>query len=500
MPIDPSPRIFEDNYNAGKAQMAWTSLVRDEETPISVYRKLAEGKPYSFLLESVVGGNLKDRYSFIGMAPDLVWTCKRGISSINRQALSKADAFERQRGSALQNLRALVAETRMDLPEGLPPFPVSAGLFGYLAYDMIREIERIPDTKPDPLGVEDSILIRPSILVAFDAVGNRITLMTPIYPQAGVNASTARADAEKRLNAASALLDKPVTKEMRAKKPLSIPTPSSNTTFERYKQMVERGIEYIRAGDVFQVVLSQRFSLPFPLPAFALYRTLRRLNPSPFLFFLDFGRFQLVGSSPEILVRLRDDKVTIRPIAGTRPRQADKGQDEKMAAELLADPKERAEHLMLLDLGRNDVGRVAEPGSVKVTDSFGIEYYSHVMHIVSNVEGAIAPKKDALDALFAGFPAGTVSGAPKIRAMEIIEELEAERRGPYAGCVGYIGANGTLDTCITLRTALVKDGVMYVQAGGGVVADSTPEYEYNETQAKARALIRAAEEALKEAD
>jgi anthranilate synthase component 1 len=268
----------------------------------------------------------------------------------------------------------------------------------------------------------------------------------------------------------------------------------------RFLDIVERGKEYIRAGDVFQVVLAQRFSVPFALPPFALYRALRRVNPSPFLFFLDFGGFSVVGSSPEILVRLRGNQATIRPLAGTRPRGADAVEDAALAKELLADPKELAEHLMLLDLGRNDMGRIAEIGSVRVTEQMVIEYYSHVMHIVSNVEGRLKPGFDALDVLIAGFPAGTVSGAPKVRAMEIIEELEPDRRGIYAGCVGYFAANGDMDTCITLRTGLVKDQTLFVQAGCGVVADSDPEAEHQESRNKARALVRAAEEALRFAE
>jgi anthranilate synthase component 1 len=264
--------------------------------------------------------------------------------------------------------------------------------------------------------------------------------------------------------------------------------------------MVNRAKDYIAAGDVFQVVPSQRFRMPFALPPFSLYRSLRRTNPSPFLYFLDFEGFQIVGSSPEILVRLRDGVVTIRPLAGTLPRGATPEQDLANEKRLLGDPKERAEHLMLLDLGRNDVGRVAKIGTVKVTDSFFVERFSHVMHIVSNVEGEIDPRHDAIDALAAGFPAGTLSGAPKVRAMEIIDELEKEKRGIYAGSVGYFAANGTMDTCIVLRTAVVKDGTMYVQAGGGVVADSDPESEFQETVSKARALIRAAEDAVRFVD
>jgi anthranilate synthase component I len=272
---------------------------------------------------------------------------------------------------------------------------------------------------------------------------------------------------------------------------------SSSTTHDEYLAIVERAKEYIRAGDIFQVVPSQRFRRPFTLPPFSLYRALRRLNPSPFLYFLNFPGFSIVGSSPEILVRLRDDKVTIRPIAGTRPRGRTTEDDQRLAEELSADPKERAEHLMLVDLGRNDVGRVAEVGSVEVTAQFFIERYSHVMHLVSNVEGRARKDIDAVDALAAGFPAGTLSGAPKVRAMEIIDELEKEKRGVYAGAVGYFAANGTMDTCIVLRTAVVKDGVMYVQAGGGVVSDSDPEAEYQETVNKAKALMAAADEAVR---
>ncbi|MFZ5914227.1 MAG: anthranilate synthase component I family protein, partial [Pseudomonadota bacterium] len=276
-----------------------------------------------------------------------------------------------------------------------------------------------------------------------------------------------------------------------------LPAPQSNTTREEYHAMVERAKEYIRAGDIFQVVPSQRFYMPFELPPFALYRALRRINPSPYMNFLDFGDFAIVGSSPELLVRLRDDTVTIRPIAGSRPRGATPEQDAAQAHELNTDEKERAEHLMLLDLGRNDVGRVSKIGTVKVTGQFMTEYYSHIIHLVSNVEGKLDPKYDAISALCAGFPAGTVSGAPKIRAMEIIDELEKEKRGVYAGCVGYFAANGSMDNCIALRTAVVKNRTLYIQAGGGVVADSNPEAEYQETVTKAKAMVKAAEEAVR---
>lgn len=494
----PAPALpsFMDAYHKNRGQVVWESVISDTETPISAYLKIAHEKPYSFLLESVVSGTRKDRYSFIGLAPDLIWRCQRDTSFINRDALKNTEHKEQQQGQPFDNLRALLNECRMELPLGFPPIPVNAGLFGYLGYDMVRQIEKVPDTKPDTLALPDAILIRPTLIIAFDAIDNRITFIAPVYPQKGVNAETAYQNATTRLHVAMEALNNPLPAEPTPHN-LSAPAePQSNTTPEQFYAMVDKAKDYINAGDAFQVVLSQRFSLPFPLPAFSLYRSLRRLNPSPFLFFLDFGHFQLVGSSPEILVRLRDGVVTIRPIAGTRPRGSGNHTDKELSDDLLADPKERAEHLMLLDLGRNDVGRVAKVGSVKVTESYGIEYYSHVMHIVSNVEGALAEGCDALDALCAGFPAGTVSGAPKVRAMEIIDELEMVRRGAYAGCVGYFGANGALDTCIALRTAVVKDGLMHVQAGGGVVADSDGPYEYNESCAKARALIRAAQEAL----
>jgi anthranilate synthase component 1 len=376
---------------------------------------------------------------------------------------------------------------------------MAAGLFGYLGYDMVRLIERLPDENPDMLGIPDAILMRPTIIAVFDGIQNQITLVTPVWPASGMDADSAYDLALERLGDAISDLERnlPYRREA-ANVTRSLPEPVSNTTREEYHAIVERAKEYIRAGDIFQVVPSHRLSVPFELPPFSLYRALRRLNPSPFLLYLDFGDgLSIVGSSPEILVRLRDGKVTIRPIAGTRKRGATPEEDKVLAADLLSDPKELSEHLMLLDLGRNDVGRVAQISSVTVTERMVIEYYSHVMHIVSNVEGTIDPQHDALDALFAGFPAGTVSGAPKVRAMEIIDELEKARRGVYGGCVGYFGANGAMDTCIALRTAVLKDGVMHVQAGGGVVADSDPEAEYQETVNKSRALIRAAEEAVR---
>ncbi len=374
---------------------------------------------------------------------------------------------------------------------------MSGGLVGYLGYDMVRLMERLPNPPPDTLGLPEAILSRPTLFLIFDNVRDELTWVAPLYPAPAVSAAEALALAEARLAAGQAALDRGLPQTA---PPVALPpevTPRSNFSREAFMAAVARAKEYIYAGDVFQVVLSQRFEAPFALPPFALYRALRRINPAPFLFFLEFGAFAVVGSSPEILVRLRDGTVTIRPLAGTRRRGATREEDLALEAELLADPKERAEHLMLLDLGRNDVGRVAEIGTVRVTESFAIERFSHVMHIMSDVQGRLREGLDAVDALIAGFPAGTLSGAPKVRAMEIIDELETVRRGIYAGCIGYFAANGTMDTCIGLRTAIVKDGTMYVQAGCGVVADSDPAAEYEETRQKARALFRAAEEAIR---
>ena len=494
MQIEPSENVFAERYNRGEPQVAWTTLVADLETPVSAFLKVGGGKPMSFLLESVEGGAVRGRHSIIGIEPDVIWRANGTRAEINRSARSKPDAFTPCPEPPLTALRALIAESRIDLPEALPP--MAAGVFGYLGYDTVRLIEELPAVKPDPIGIPDAIMMRPTIVVVFDAVKDSITVVTPVRPEKGVDAKVALTRATERLSSVVDALDRPLDKALSeyVEGPLDVP-PVSNTTPAEYEAMVKRAKEYIAAGDAFQVVLAQRFEAPFALPAFSLYRALRRTNPSPYLYFLDFGSFAVSGSSPEILVKVANDVVTIRPIAGTRPRGATPHEDKAFEAELLADPKECAEHLMLLDLGRNDVGRVSSIGSVKVTDKFFIERYSHVMHIVSNVEGRLDPKYDALDALAAGFPAGTTSGAPKVRAMEIIDELEKDKRGLYAGCVGYFSAAGEMDTCIVLRTALVKDGKMYVQAGAGIVADSNPASEQQECVNKAKALFRAAEEA-----
>ncbi len=491
MTAPPEFAAFREHYDSGRGALVSWRGVADLETPVAAFLKLAHGRPNSFLLESIEGGAARGRYSIIGLDPDLIWRCRGGCAEINRDALAAPHAFAPDPRPPLESLRAVIAETRLEVPENLPP--MAGGLVGYLGYDMVRLMEALPADKPDVLGIPDAVLMRPGVFAIFDSVRDEITLAAPVWPRAGVSAADAWSMATGRIEAAMAALDRPTPALPGHASPAGPAT--SNMSEDAFRAMVLRGKDYIAAGDVFQVVASQRFEQEFTLPPFALYRSLRRINPAPFLFFLDFGAYQAVGSSPEILVRLRDGTVTIRPLAGTRRRGATRAEDEALETELLEDPKERAEHLMLLDLARNDVGRVAEIGSVNVTESFVIERFSHVMHISSNVEGRIRPEADALDALIAGFPAGTLSGAPKVRAMEIIEEFEPSRRGLYGGCIGYFAANGTMDTCIALRTALIKDGRLYVQAGVGIVADSDPDAELAESHAKARALFRAAEDA-----
>ena len=492
MLIEPSAEAFAERYQRREPQVVWTTLVADLETPVSAFLKVA-GRPLSFLLESVEGGAVRGRYSIIGLEPDLVWRVVGGRAEINRQAGASPHAFSSLPEHPLASLRAVIAESRIDLPDKLPP--MAAGIFGYLGYDMVRLMEDLSPSNADPIGLPDAVLLRPRLVIVFDAIENTITVVTPVRHDADVPAGIAFNFAVERLTGVIEDLDTLILSSTDADPgPLTVP-PTSNTTPAEYGGMVQRAKDYIAAGDAFQIVLSQRFEAPFGLPPFSFYRALRRVNPAPFLYFLDFGDFAVAGSSPEVLVRVRGGIVTVRPLAGTRPRGATPHDDAALETELLADAKERAEHLMLLDLGRNDVGRVAEIGTVKVTDQFFIERYSQVMHIVSNVEGRLGRDHDALDALVAGFPAGTVSGAPKVRAMEIIDELEKEKRGLYAGCVGYFSAGGEMDSCIVLRTALIKDGVIYVQAGAGIVADSNPASEQQECVNKAKALFRAAEEA-----
>ncbi len=485
-----------DALKAGKPGLVWRQQLADVDTPVAAALKLIEPGRGDFLLESVEGGATRGRYTLLGLAPDLVFRANGRIAEINPRWMQDRDAFAPAEGDPLAALRTLVESCRMVMPEGLPS--ALACLVGYFAYETVGLVETLPRPAPNPLALPDMLFVRPTLILIFDRLGDSLFLVAPVWPESG-EADAQVGGAIERIEAAAARLAAPLPASSRTTDLPEAIVPEPALAPERYREMVLRAKDYIAAGDIFQVVLAQRFTAPFSLPPLDLYRALRRINPSPFLYYLDLPGFALIGSSPEILVRARDGEVTIRPIAGTRPRGKTEAEDTANRDSLLADQKELAEHLMLLDLGRNDVGRVAAPGTVRVTDSFFVEKYSHVMHIVSNVTGTLRHDRDAIDALFAGFPAGTVSGAPKVRACEIIAELEPETRGAYAGGVGYFSPDGSMDSCIVLRTAVVKDGVMHVQAGAGIVADSDPEYEQRECEAKARALIAAANEAIKRA-
>ncbi|MFY0633191.1 MAG: anthranilate synthase component I [Vannielia sp.] len=494
--IEPSYEEFARAWEAGENQVVYTRLAADLDTPVSLMLKLAEAREDSFMLESVTGGEVRGRYSIIGLKPDLIWQCHDQSARINRDARFDPDSWQPEEAAPLDSLRALLAESRITLPADLPS--AAAGLFGYLGYDMIRLVEHLPNINPDPLGLPDAVMMRPTVVAVLDGVKGEVTLVSPAFTASGLTARAAYAQAAERVMDALRDLDRGLSSESRELEAADeTPEPVSNFTREGYKAAVEKAKDYIRAGDIFQVVPSQRWSQKFTLPPFALYRSLRRTNPSPFMFFFNFGGFQVIGASPEILVRLREGEVTIRPIAGTRKRGANEDEDRALEADLLSDEKELAEHLMLLDLGRNDVGRVAKIGSVRPTEEFIVERYSHVMHIVSNVVGQINDGEDALSALLAGLPAGTVSGAPKVRAMEIIDELEPEKRGVYGGGLGYFSADGDMDMCIALRTAVLKDETLYIQAGGGVVFDSDPEAEFVETENKSKAIKAAADDAAR---
>lgn len=491
--ITPDLNNFSRQYALEKSQVLFTRLAADLDTPVSLKMKLAGDQKNAFMLESVTGGEVRGRYSIIGMKPDLIWKCQGNESFINRDARFDDEAFIAVQAPPLEALRALLAESFIDLPEDLPQ--ASAGLFGYLGYDMIRLVEDLPDMNPDPLALPDAVFLRPSVVAVLDGVKGEVILVAPVWYDPAISAKAAYAKSAERIQDAMRDLERPLPDPRSLGAPQEAPNPRSNFSKEAYIAAVEKAKDYIRAGDIFQVVPAQRWTQDFALPPFALYRSLRRTNPSPFMFYFNFDGFQVIGASPEILVRVFGREVTVRPIAGTRPRGATSEEDNANEADLLADKKELAEHLMLLDLGRNDVGRVAKLGTVKPTEEFIIERYSHVMHIVSNVVGELHENQDALSAFFAGMPAGTVSGAPKVRAMQIIDELETEKRGVYGGGVGYFSSGGDMDMCIALRTAIVKDQKLYIQAGGGVVYDSDPEAEYMETVHKSNAIRRAAADA-----
>ncbi|MFN5781071.1 MAG: anthranilate synthase component I family protein [Novosphingobium sp.] len=478
----------------GLPALVWQRLIADTETPVGAAVKLIEPGRGDLLLESVQGGEVRGRYSLLGLDPDLVFRATGAACEINRAWRHDRGAFAALPSDSLTELRALVEACKIDVPQPLPS--ALACLVGYFGYETYGLIEKLPRPAPNALNLPDMLFVRPTLLLVFDRLSDELFAIAPVWPGGGAPERMVELAGE-RIEAALARLAAPAPAPTRT---TYLPLPALEPVLAAgdYRQMVLAAKDYIAAGDIFQVVLAQRFTTPFALPAFDLYRALRRINPSPFLYFLDLPGFALTGSSPEILVRVRDGEVTIRPIAGTRPRGKTPEEDRENEISLLADPKERAEHLMLLDLGRNDVGRVAEAGTVQVTESYTVERYSHVMHIVSNVVGKLdSAHHDALDAMFAGFPAGTVSGAPKVRACEIIAELEPETRGAYAGGVGYYSPDGSLDSCIVLRTGVVKDGMLHVQAGAGIVADSNPEYEQRECEAKAGALIAAAREAVR---
>ncbi|HEB50169.1 MAG TPA: anthranilate synthase component I [Desulfobulbus sp.] len=464
------------------------TIIADLDTPLTIFAKVAGDDSHAFLFESMEGGEKWGRYSFIGLDPLLTFESAGDEVVIRRPG--RAPARERHRGvNPLRELKELLASFRPSNAPGLPRF--YGGAVGFLGYDMIRFIEEIPDTHP-PLDLPDSAFMVPRLVLIHDSVQQTLTIVCNVEADSDRTADELYRDGCRRIEAVIGRLQGPLPGSLAV-----LPDATGGHTFtsnmeqEEFTAMVERAKEYILAGDIIQVVLSQRFHTRTALNPFTLYRSLRHINPSPYLFFLRQGDIVLIGSSPEILVRLEDGAIELRPIAGTRKRGRTPEEDRALEEELLADPKERAEHLMLVDLGRNDVGRVAESGSVSVRDLLVIERYSHVMHIVSGVHGVLAEGMDQFDVLEACFPAGTVTGAPKIRAMEIIDELEVERRGPYAGAVGYFGFSGNMDFCITIRTFVMKGSDLWVQAGAGIVADSDPEKEYEETINKAMGLRKA---------
>ena len=489
MTVSPNFSDFQKEYEAGRNQVVFSKLTSDLETPVSIMLKLAGAKKNSFILESVTGGETRGRYSIIGMEPDLIWKCE-GNHSFHS---SGKDEFTNIKGNPLTVFRNILEQSKINLPDDLPQ--ASAGLFGYFGYDMVRHVEDLPNINPDKIGLPDAMFIRPTIIAVLDGVKGEVILVSPVFCDTQTSCKIAYERAQSKISKAVFELKKQIITNRNLGESGKIEEPSSNLTKEEYKSAVKKAKAYIKQGDIFQVVPSQRWTQSFSYSPFSLYRSLRRTNPSPFMFFFNFGNFQVIGASPEILVRVFGNEVTIRPIAGTRPRGATPEEDKALEADLLADKKELAEHLMLLDLGRNDIGRVAKIGTVKPTEKFIIERYSHVMHIVSNVVGELSDEHDAVSAFFAGMPAGTVSGAPKVRAMEIIDELEPEKRGVYGGGVGYFSSGGDMDMCIALRTAVLKDEKLYIQAGGGVVFDSDPEVEYMETVHKSNAIRKAAADA-----
>ena len=480
----PSFDEFKAKASQGNLIPVYREIMADLETPVSAFLKLDRGD-FSFLLESVEGGEKWGRYCFLGGEPSTIFQSKGSRVDITRNGHSEVQAW----GDPLDALKHLMSDYHPVEVEGLPRF--FGGAVGYLTYDMVRFFERLPDQTVDDLNVPDSMFMITDAIVIFDHMLQKIKVVSNALVDGPPEKAYQQAIA--KIEELIERLHQPVPPRPSRQPPSGPLTLTSTFTKGAYEQVVERAKEYIRAGDIIQVVPSQRFAAPIDVDAFDIYRALRTVNPSPYMFYLKFGDLKLVGSSPEVMVRLEGPLVELRPIAGTRRRGRNAAEDLDIATELMHDPKERAEHIMLVDLGRNDVGRVAKIGSVKVTELLAVEKYSHVMHLVSHVVGDLLQGKDCYDVMRATFPQGTVSGAPKIRAMEIIEELEPTKRGPYAGAVGYFSFSGNMDTCIALRTLTVKGNTAYLQAGGGVVADSVPELEYEETLNKAKALMRAIE-------
>jgi anthranilate synthase component 1 len=484
--LRPSSEKFCELARSGNLIPVVREIMADTETPVSLFQRLDDGRT-SFLFESVEGGEKWGRFSFIGVGARAIFRAAEGTVTWTSDGRTEREEIA---GDPLDALRRRLAEMRpVTLPgEPLPRF--AGGAVGAIAWDWVRFVEKIPDTNPDELDFPDAWFVLPETVVVYDNVKHRALVIRDVLLREGDVPEDRYAAAVEAIDAIVRKIREPRPQERFG--PAAVPMDvTKSETRDSYCEMVQAAKRYIEAGDIFQVVLSQRFRVPLQADPFLMYRQLRKINPSPYLFFLRCDGPILIGSSPEILVRLEDSRVHVRPIAGTRPRGGDSERDLELERELRADPKELAEHLMLVDLGRNDVGRVAVTGSVEVAEFAVVERYSHVMHLVSNVEGELREGTDWLDLLRATFPAGTLSGAPKVRAMEIIDELEHLRRGPYGGCVGYIGYSGNMDMAIAIRTMLVQDGNIYLQAGGGVVADSKPEAEYQESENKARALIQA---------
>ena len=494
--IQPSFEEFKQRAKKGNLIPVYREILADMETPVSAFLKIDDGR-HSFLLESMEGGEKWARYSFLGSRPSVIVKSSGRTVEITRAGKKQKTQFDRD---PLEALKTLLAEYQPVPDPSLPRF--FGGAVGFMGYDVVRFFEDLPTRPKEGLDIPDVFFMITDTLVIFDNVTHKLKVVSNAHVK-GRSVEAAYREATKKINALVKKLKAGVKGQgsrVKGKAKTKTHLLTSNFTQPQYEQAVLKAKEFIKAGDIFQVVPSQRFQTRISVEPYEIYRALRLINPSPYMYFLRCGATTVVGASPEVMVRLEGERIDLRPIAGTRKRGATEDEDQALADELLADPKERAEHIMLVDLGRNDVGRVSRPGSVNVSELMVVERYSHVMHIVSNVRGTLSPGKDSYDVIRACFPAGTVSGAPKIRAMQIIDELEPTKRGPYAGAVGYFGFSGNMDTCITIRTLVIKDNTAYIQAGGGVVADSDPAAEYQETVNKAKAMMRAVEMAEKGLD